>query len=227
MTLSLFTYEYAVTEDVLNWRSGSFLAMLTREGVPSIYSASSLNQTNVLDMGDLHRRPTQIGDIHFNDPTIQSSSVLLPSSEGPSKSKRRQLADVSPVRTLPVNVSQSLKDFRSFEHIPKKIKKGLREKPQQNYYEFISLDQAGPATIAYDDSYKLYAVKKVRVQSVDGIRIQLFKDVATVVGLYDAYSMGDEIQVVYEYIDTSLKSVLATPRGLLVTAEIAIICREV
>ena len=180
------------------------------------------------------RRLTQIGDIYFEGAQVKEvqspPQVALPEQLS-ATSKRHRLAEASPVRRLPVNVGPSFFGrTRTIEHIPKRAKQGLGDKPQHNYHEFMSLDQAGSATIAYDSEYNLYAIKKRKAPTsseIDTQKIQAFQGSDGVVCLLDAYRSRDEVHMVYECMDASLRQVLATPRGQLSPCEIAVICREV
>ncbi|KAL6712959.1 hypothetical protein ACLMJK_009514 [Lecanora helva] len=175
------------------------------------------------------RPPTQIGDIRFDDKRTEDTGEVsnLSGPIQPAKLKRRELADASPVRTLPVNTSHSLSVSRVFEHIPKKIKKGLDDKPQETYHEFMSLDQAGPATIAHDKNYNLYTIKRDQASEDSAPFIYLFRDVTSVVSLRDVFVKGNEVLMVYETMDATLENVLATPRGYLTAREIGTVCKEV
>ena len=180
------------------------------------------------------RRLTQIGDIYFEraqDKEVHSPTQAAVPEQLTTNSKRHRLAEASPVRGLPVNVGPSFfRRTRTIEHIPKRARQGLGDKPQHSYHEFMSLDQAGSGTMAYDNEYNLYAIKKSMVPAsseIDTRKIQAFQGSECVVCLLDVYRSLDEVHLVYECMDASLRQVLATPRGQLSPCEIAVICREV
>jgi len=112
-------------------------------------------------MADLQRQLTQIRDIRFDGDTskegLDASAPVSDHTAG--RLKRRYLADLAPTRGLPINTDLSTFDkSRKIEHVPKKPKHGMRDEPLQKYHEYMSFEQAGPATIAYDDAHNLYAI---------------------------------------------------------------------
>ena len=178
-------------------------------------------------MGDLQRQATQIRDIRFSEAGIEdarsSTDAVVPEKIA-AKQKRHQLADASPTRGLPVHIDASS------SHFSKRLRKGLGSKPQQSYHEFLSLDQAGLAMIAHDNSYERYAIKKVDSKpDMDARKVQSFRGTPCVVCVLDIYrsSLDEKIHIVYEKWDVSLKHILSTPWGDLNPAEIAAICKEV
>jgi hypothetical protein len=100
--------------------------------------------------------------------------------------------------------------------------------PQSLYHEFMALDQAGSAIMAFDSRSELFAVKKYKRDlsfHVESVRSKAKSD--CVVSVIEAYIIADDMCIVYEYMDVVLRHILATPKGQLVPHEIAVICREV
>lgn len=93
----------------------------------------------------------------------------------------------------------------------------------------MSLDQGGPAIIAYNNAHALFAIKQLKTdEETKSVKFHRFNS-NHVVSLHDVFIDNDknEYNLVYEYMDVSLEQVLGTPRGRLAAFEIAAICREV
>ena len=167
----------------------------------------------------VQRHATQIGNIRFDNGA----------DSGEASTKRGGVLERRiPVKHTPsLNPTQPLLNARDAIHVIKTRKIEVRDSPQRSYHEFMSFDQAGPATIAYDDLHNLYAIKKHKCDPDRGRRkAQLFEH-SSLVGIQDMFWRSDEIHVVYECMDVSLQHVLATPRGHLASSEIAVICKQV
>lgn len=121
-------------------------------------------------MGDanVQRRGTQIEDIRFNDsqtidpPSLIAHRRLL---------KRHMLANASPTRNIPI--SKERLSFVATRSSKSSLKKAKREEPiesQTLYHEFMSLDQAKSTIMAFDNTSKLFAIKKYKRVANDKIK---------------------------------------------------------
>ncbi len=175
---------------------------------------------------DVQRRGTQIGDIRFDDPQTTD-----PPSAHRRLLKRHVLADASPTRNIPI--SKERLSFVATRSSEPSLKKAKREEPVESqtlYHEFMSLDQAGPAIMAFDSTSELFAIKKYKSVASDEIKNILstqYSETVSVVSVIEAFQTTTEVHIVYERMDVSLRHILATPRGQLVSHEIGAICREV
>lgn len=159
----------------------------------------------------LQRQVTQIGDIRFEE---RKNAFL----SKPASTLKRQ---------IPINTNRLSFSPKKSEFLNKRRKIEISNSPLEAYHDFMTLDQAGPATIAYDNAHALFAIKNVRLDKASpSTNIQLFKN-DCVVSLYDVYRDLDGYRLVYECMDVSLEQVLGTPRGQLASFEIAAICKEV
>ena len=165
---------------------------------------------------DLQRRANQISNIRF-EKGVDSGEAAL-------KRKAHVLE-----RKIPINPNQTLLAVTT-EADQYHIEIGQKEintSPERNYHKFMSFDQAGPATIAYDSSHNLYAIKKYKHDLDKGkYTARPFKK-NSLVSIKDLFWRGGEIYIVYECMDISLQHILATPRGYLAAAEIAVIYKQV
>ena len=94
------------------------------------------------------------------------------------------------------------------------------------YHEFMDLDQAGSAKMAYDKA-NIVAIK--RLGGIDASSTQLGRPFVsdTVVSIIDMYHDGDHLKVIYESMDISLRKVTSILNGPLKHFQIAAICKEV
>lgn len=160
----------------------------------------------------LQRQVTQIGDIRFEE--RKDAFLSNPSSSSTLK------------RQIPINTNRLSFSPKGIESLNKKRKIEIRGSSLKAYHDFMTLDQAGPATIAYDNAHALFAIKSMKTEASQSTSVQLFRN-DCVVNLYDVFRDRDEYRLVYECMDVSLEQVLGTPRGQLASFEIAAICKEV
>ena len=103
--------------------------------------------------------------------------------------------------------------------------------PQQttSYQAFMPLDQAGPATIARDNLKDGTFVAIKRVKRADRNPVYRTPDFTSEhVNILDMFLEGDEdIIIVYEQMDVSLRHIVAVVGGPLQAFEIAAVCKEV
>ena len=94
----------------------------------------------------------------------------------------------------------------------------------------MPLDQAGPAVIARDNKEDRPFVAIKRVKKADHGLVYRIPDFTSdhLVNIKDMFLEGeDEVVIVYEQMDVSLKHIMAVTRGPLHSFEIAAICEEV
>lgn len=115
----------------------------------------------------------------------------------------------------------------------KKIKRtasSFPDRPKYPYSEFLRLDQAGPAVIAYCENTKacsLVAIKTSRVHSHSLDPLQTVRG-DNIVSWVDIYWKEKEVTcMVYEQMDVSLRLVNSIARSRWNVYEIAAICKEV
>jgi hypothetical protein len=180
----------------------------------------------------VQRQGTQIGDIRFDDPKSIELKSAVEHKDSPLLSrrlKRHALADDSPTRNIPINTNRlSFVSTKPPESSFKKAKVTHNVEPQTLYHEFMALDQAGSAIMAFDGKSELFVIKKYKRDSsfhVQSVRSKAKSD--CMVSIIEAYTTAVDICIVYEYMDVVLRHILATPRGQLVPHEIAAVCREV
>ena len=103
-------------------------------------------------------------------------------------------------------------------------------KSRTSYQAFMPLDQAGPATIARDNLKDGTFVAIKRVKRADRSPVYRTPDFTSehLVNILDMFLEGDEeIAIVYEQMDVSLRHIVAVAGGPLQVFEIAAICKEV
>ena len=106
----------------------------------------------------------------------------------------------------------------------------VRNKSRTSYHTFMPLDQAGPAVIARDNKEDGPFVAIKRVKRADRDLVYRVPDFTSdhLVNIKDMFLEGDEeIVIVYEQMDVSLKHIVAVTGGPLQGFEIAAICKEV
>lgn len=104
----------------------------------------------------------------------------------------------------------------------------IRATPQRRYHELMTLDQAGPAVIGYDDTDRCSFVAIKRRKRPEGSSIpQVQVKSNHLVSLKDMYIEGNDIVFIYEQMDVSLRHITGIARGSLKAFQIAAICKEV
>ena len=106
----------------------------------------------------------------------------------------------------------------------------VRNKSRTSYHTFMPLDQAGPAVIARNNMEDRAFVAIKRVKRADRDPVKRVADFTSdhLVNIKDMFLEGDDdIVIVYEQMDVSLKHIVAVTGGPLQAFEIAAICKEV
>jgi hypothetical protein len=104
----------------------------------------------------------------------------------------------------------------------------VSDKSRTTYREFMCLDQAGAAKIARTKDDVCVSIKRMqRVSHEPVFSIPNFKS-DHLVNIIDIFlEGGNTIAVVYEYMDVSLRNIMAVNRGPLQEFQIAAICKGV
>jgi len=179
----------------------------------------------------MQKRITQIGDIKSlqlpRKVERESAARIGPvlASRLPQTSKKRALEveerlKPSLTRRPPVDPTES--GWKS-------VKRRVGSEPKTLYHEWMILDQAGPAIIGCDNTRagNMVAIKRVkRPEQYSGRYMQPFVS-DHVVNVKDMYCEDNEITIIYEQMDVSLRQITGTLSGQLKAFEIAAICKEV
>ena len=189
---------------------------------PSITSDSGTTLRVQLNM---QNRITQIGNI---------KSLQLP-----RKVERENAARIGPkdvpvpalASRLPPQTSKkrALKAVDPTESSWKSVKRRVGSQPKTIYNEWMTLAQAGPAIIGCDNTRdaNMVAIKQVkRPEQFSGRCMPPFLS-DHVVSVKDMYCKDNEITIIYEQMDVSLRQITGTLNGQLKAFEIAGICKEV
>lgn len=132
-------------------------------------------------------------------------------------------------RLFPINPSKlSFEPKAPPEQPAKRVKANLRDESRAVYHKFLILDQAGPATIASGstETCPLVAIKRSSVKSNDKLPPIKSFPATNIVNLIDMFREQEEIYMVYEQMDVSLRCVNGISQGWN-SHEIAAICKEV
>lgn len=141
--------------------------------------------------------------------------------EPPPRSKQQHVATSS----VPATDNESAMPKKPSNE---KSIKYLSEAGVNPYYPFMSLDQAGPAVIARDNADRSFvAIKRVKkTGEKNKLRIPDFVS-DHVVAIKDIFLEKEEVVIIYEQMDVSLKHIVAVTGGPLQAFEVATICKEV
>lgn len=174
-----------------------------------------------------HRPLTQVGNslLTVAENSVQYSSSTSSDIQAPRK---RALEDPSSFFSLDP-VSQS-KDGGKIAKLGKeKIERPIGTFSQVSYNELMTRDQAGPAIIGSDNSEECRFVAIKRVKKVDNSlvhRIPSFNS-DQLVEIRDMYQDNDDVVIIYEQMDVSLRHITGLLQGPLKAFQIAAICKEV
>lgn len=199
---------------------------------------TSDSETTLRIQSNMEKRITQIGDIKSlqlprkiereNAARIGPKDVPVPvlASRLPQTSKKRALGveeeRLKPFLTRPSPVDPTESSWKS-------VKRRVGSEPKILYHEWMTLDQAGPAIIGCDNTRagNMVAIKRVeRPEEYSGRCMPPFVS-DYVVDVKDMYCEDNEITIIYEQMDVSLRQITGTLSGQLKAFEIAAICKEV
>lgn len=100
---------------------------------------------------------------------------------------------------------------------------------RRNYHEFMVLDQAGPARMAYehDKEDELVAIKRIKHVNTSSTKLEIPFTSDSVVSIRDMYLDDEYLMVIYEPMDISLRQATSILQGPLKHFHIAAICKRV
>jgi len=175
-------------------------------------------------MGDFE--PTQMHDsARSREATINATSTDLATSPQPSK-KHALESDPLSWLTKPKKLRRDRTDDP--ERKTKAERAVIRASPQRRYHEVMTLDQAGPAVIGYDDTDRRSFVAIKRRKRPDGPPVHQVQVKSNhLVGLRDMYVEENDVVCIYEQMDVSLRHITGILQGPLKAFQIAAICKEV
>ena len=126
------------------------------------------------------------------------------------------------------SVSPSAKKVHAFSAENHNFTQVVRDESRTSYHTFMPLDQAGPAMIARENMGDRVFVAIKRVKRDDRRPVHRVADFTSdhLVNIRDMFLEGDDIVIVYDQMDVSLKHIMAVTGGPLQAFEIAAICKE-
>ena len=100
---------------------------------------------------------------------------------------------------------------------------------QGHYDEFMTLDQAGHAIIGSDNNKESSLVAIKRIAKVDKSPMNPIAPFTSdhLVQIKNIYEDGDDIVIIYETMDVTLRQIIGILQGPLKAFQIAAICKEV
>lgn len=146
-------------------------------------------------------------------------------TNSPKESQRAEQQYATPLFTAANHDANSTKPKRSRKERPVKC---FSDESAKSYYNFMPLDQAGPAVIARDNKDRTFvAIKRAKKSGVEPVlRIPDFVS-DHVVNIKDMFVDKEEVVIIYEQMDVSLRHIMAVAGGPLQAFEIAAVCKEV
>ena len=177
-------------------------------------------------MSEQKRPITQLWDF---SPTVAGDPLQNNSVTPPYTQARKKRAPVDQSKLSPPDPTSYQKDGTStskFEN--KSIEQPIGVTLQGSYDEFMAVDQAGLAMIGSDNNKEPSLVAIKRIKKVDESpvnRIAFTSD--HLVQIRNMYEDGDDVVVVYETMDVTLRQLTGILQGPLKAFQIAAICKEV
>ena len=174
-------------------------------------------------MSELQRRLTQIPT-----PVVKQGSTssvpLIPKSSPNQLRKHKATAN----QRFPINLNNNA--YIETPAIPeppvKRARLTDRCSPWERYHKFMTLEQAGPVTIAHS-KFSLVAIKERKIECNDQLDDIIPITSSYVVNLNQALLQDGSVYLVYECMDITLRNIRLCPKGDLNTCEIAAVCKEV
>jgi hypothetical protein len=110
-----------------------------------------------------------------------------------------------------------------------RIEQRIRRSSRVTYHEFMELEQAGSAVMGCDNSKRCNLVAIKRLKGVDKNSAYLMRLPKNdhVVNIKDMYFDKDDLVIIYESMDISLRAVTSILQGPFKPFQIAAICKEV
>jgi len=164
-------------------------------------------------------------------PTVAEDSLPNSSVTPPDTQVFKNHAPVDQPRLSPFDPTSHQKDGTSTSKFGNK---SIEQQPvgatlQGPYDEFMALDQAGPAMIGSENEKEPSLVAIKRVKRVDESPVNRITPFTSdhLVQIRNMYEDGDEIVIVYEIMDVTLRQLTGILQGPLKAFQIAAICKEV
>ncbi len=106
--------------------------------------------------------------------------------------------------------------------------KCFSDKSARFYYNFMSLNQTGPAVIARNNKDRTFvAIKRAKKSGIEHV-LRIPDSVSDhVVNIKDMFVDNKEIVIIYKQMDISLRHIIAVTDGPLQAFEIAAVCKKV
>ena len=148
---------------------------------------------------------------------MPNSSVTPPDIQGLTKS-------------APVDPKSCQKDGTSSPKFENKSIEQVHEVTlHEPYDEFMALDQAGSAMIGSENKEEPNLVAIKRVKKVDENPVERITPFTSdhLVQIRNMYEDGDDVVIVYETMDVTLRQLTGVLQGPLKAFQIAAICKEV
>ena len=148
----------------------------------------------------------------------------------PESQALKKLALVDYSRLSPPDVISYPKDRTNTLKVENKsIEQPIGATLQGHYDEFMALDQAGPAMIGSDNNKEPSLVAIKRIKKADERPINRITPFTSdhLVQIRNIYEDGDDIVIVYETMDVTLRQLTGVLQGLLKAFQIAAIYKEV
>ena len=174
------------------------------------------------------KRPiTQLWDF---SPTVAGDPLQNRSVTPPDTQALKKLASVDQSKlSLPVTTSYQEDRTSNSQLKNKSIEQPVRINLQGQYDEFMALDQAGLAMIGSDNNKEPSLVAIKRIKKVDKSPVNRIIPFTSdhLVQIRNMYEEGDDVVVVYETMDVTLRQLTGILQGPLKAFQIAAICKEV
>jgi len=145
-----------------------------------------------------------------------------------SSSKEPQRAEQQYATPLPIAANHDDNIAKPKKPRKERPVKCVSDESAKSYYNFMPLDQAGPAVIARDNKDRTFvAIKRAKKSGVEHmLRIPDFVS-DHVVNIKDMFVDKEEMVIIYEQMNVSLRHIMVVAGGPLQAFEIAAVCKEV
>lgn len=160
----------------------------------------------------------QVRRIHLKSRWPQSSGSTVPEKRSSREKPSSHLSDSGYKEGNEITGSKRTR-----------IERRIERSPRVTYHEFMDLDQAGSAVMGCDNTRQcnLVAIKRLRgVDKNSAYGMQPFTN-DHVVSIEDMYFDNDDLVIIYEPMDISLRAVTSIVQGPFKPFQIAAICKEV
>lgn len=181
-------------------------------------------------MADLKRKVTTLSGGGVKPLRLEAVASARP-SERVELRETRPSGKILQKRILPVNENRLSFDFKPADgKLIKKPKLGFdRLDSTTEYNEFMVFDQGGTATIGSSNTREnfLVAIKRKKVSACVPKNHPKHQVHDNVVSLFELFYEGNEVCMIYEQMDVSLRHLTGTCEGQWDDYKIGAICKEV